>query len=96
MTVYLTITAVQGFQQGALVEKIAGIPELEGLDIVTGPIDMLARFRVRDHAHLRQLLMEHIWQIEGVQRTETSLSIVEIEPKNVVAELLSRPAARPS
>ena len=93
MTVYLTITAVQGYQQGALVEKIACIPELEGLDIVTGPIDMLARFRVCDHAHLRQLLMEHIWQIEGVQRTETSLSIVEIEPKNVVAELLSKPPA---
>jgi Lrp/AsnC family transcriptional regulator for asnA, asnC and gidA len=96
MTVYLTITAAQGYQQGPLVEKLAGIPELEGLDIVTGPIDMLARFRVADHAHLRQLLMEHIWQIEGVQRTETSLSIVEIEPKNVVAELLSKPPAGPS
>src|SRR3979409_2317947 len=74
MTVYLTITAVQGYQQGALVEKIACIPELEGLDIVTGPIDMLARFRVCDHAHLRQLLMEHIWQIEGGQLPETVAS----------------------
>jgi Lrp/AsnC family transcriptional regulator for asnA, asnC and gidA len=93
MTVYLTITAVQGYQQSEIVEKITGVPELEELDIVTGAIDMLARFRVRDHAHLRQLLMEHIWQIEGVQRTETSLSIVDIEPKNAVAELLSRPPA---
>ena len=33
--------------------------------------------------------MERIWQIEGVQRTETSLSLVEIGPKNLVAELLS-------
>ena len=89
MTVYLTITAVQGYQQSDLVERISRIPELETLDVVTGAIDMLARFRVRDHAHLRQLLMEHLWQIEGVQRTETSLSIMEIEPKNVVAELLS-------
>jgi Lrp/AsnC family transcriptional regulator, leucine-responsive regulatory protein len=89
MTVYLTITAVQGYQQRDLVDKLALIPELEGLDIVTGAIDLLARLRVRDHLHLRQLLMERIWQIEGVQRTETSLSLVEIGPKNLVAELLS-------
>jgi Lrp/AsnC family transcriptional regulator, leucine-responsive regulatory protein len=91
MTVYLTITAVQGYQQGDIVDQIARLPEVEWLDIVTGGIDMLARLRVRDHAHLRGLLVDRIWKIEGVQRTETSLSIVEIEPKNLVAELLSVP-----
>ncbi|RCG20208.1 Lrp/AsnC family transcriptional regulator [Sphaerisporangium album] len=89
MTVYLTITAVQGYQQSELVAKLTQLPELESLDIVTGPIDLLARLRVRDHLHLRRLLMERVWQIEGVQRTETSLSIMEIEPKNLVTELLS-------
>jgi DNA-binding Lrp family transcriptional regulator len=93
MAVYLTITALQGYEQSKLVEQLAKIPELEHLDIVTGGIDMLARFRVRDHAHLRKLLMEHVWRIDGVQRTETSLSIVEIEAKNIVAELLSGPSS---
>jgi Lrp/AsnC family transcriptional regulator for asnA, asnC and gidA len=91
MTVYLTITAVQGYQQSPIVAEISRIPELESLDIVTGAIDMLARLRVRDHAHLRRLL-SRIWEIEGVQRTETSLSIVGLEEKNVVAELLAEPA----
>jgi Lrp/AsnC family transcriptional regulator for asnA, asnC and gidA len=95
MTVYLIITAVQGYQQSAIVEKIANIPELEELNIVTGAIDILARFRVRDHAHLRQLIMEHVWKIEGVHRTETSLSILDIEAENLVAGLLSTPAAGP-
>ena len=95
MTVYLIITAVQGYQQQDLVEKLALIPEVEGLDIVTGAIDLLARLRVRDHLHLRQLLMERIWHIEGVQRTETALSLMEIEPKNLVAELLSSPPDEP-
>jgi Lrp/AsnC family leucine-responsive transcriptional regulator len=90
MTVYLTITAAQGYQQATIVEQIEGVPELEALDVVTGAIDMLARLRVRDHAHLRQLLRQ-IWEIEGVQRTETLLSLVGLEPKNVVAELLSKP-----
>jgi Lrp/AsnC family transcriptional regulator for asnA, asnC and gidA len=91
MTVYLTIAAVQGYQQSEIVGQIARMPEVEWLDIVTGGIDMLARLRVRDHAHLRQLLVGHIWKIEGVQRTETSLAIVEFEPRNLIAELLSTP-----
>ena len=91
MTVYLTITAAQGYQQSEIVEQIARMPEVEWLDVVTGGIDMLARLRIRDHAHLRQVLVEQIWNIEGVQRTETSLAIVEIEPKNLVTELLSVP-----
>jgi Lrp/AsnC family transcriptional regulator for asnA, asnC and gidA len=90
MTVYLTITAVQGYQQSPIVTEISRIPELESLDIVTGAIDMLARLRVRDQAHLRELL-RRIWEIEGVQRTETSLCIVGLEEKNVVAELLAKP-----
>jgi Lrp/AsnC family leucine-responsive transcriptional regulator len=91
MTVYLSISAVQGYQQGEIVDQIARMPEVEWLDIVTGGIDMLARLRVRDHAHLRQVLVEQIWKLEGVQRTETSLAIVEIEPRNLIAELLSAP-----
>jgi Lrp/AsnC family transcriptional regulator for asnA, asnC and gidA len=94
MTVYLTITAAQGYQQATIVQQIAGVAELEALDVVTGAIDMLARLRVRDHAHLRQLLRQ-IWEIEGVQRTETLLSLVGLEPKNVVAELLSKSAGEP-
>jgi Lrp/AsnC family transcriptional regulator for asnA, asnC and gidA len=91
MTVYLSISAVQGYQQSEIVDQIARMPEVEWLDIVTGGIDMLARLRVRDHAHLRQVLVENIWKLEGVQRTETSLAIVEVEPRNLVAELLSAP-----
>jgi Transcriptional regulators len=90
MTVYLTITAVPGFQQGLMVEKLWRLPELEELMVVTGATDLLARLRVRDHVHLRELLMDRVWRIEGIQRTETSLSIAELEPKNVVGELLSR------
>ncbi|NMM22588.1 MAG: Lrp/AsnC family transcriptional regulator [Phycicoccus sp.] len=73
-----------GFQQGLMVEELRRLPELEELMIVTGASDLLARLRVRDDGHLRELLMDRIWRIEGVQRTETSLAIAEMEPKNVV------------
>jgi Lrp/AsnC family leucine-responsive transcriptional regulator len=88
-TVYLTITAMQGYQQGEIMEELAAIAEVDEVRLMTGAFDMLVRVRVRDDSHLRDLLMDRIWQIEGIQRTETSISIAEMRPKNTAEELLS-------
>jgi Lrp/AsnC family transcriptional regulator for asnA, asnC and gidA len=87
--VYLTVTAAQGYEQGTIMSQLAGLPEVEEVMLVTGDIDMLVRVRVRDHTHLRDLLINRVWQIEGIQRTETSLSIAEMKSKNHVSELLA-------
>ena len=58
------------------------------MSVVTGSLDLLVRLRVRDHTHLRQLLLAKIFQITGVQRTETFLSIADIDPDNFTAALL--------
>jgi Lrp/AsnC family transcriptional regulator, leucine-responsive regulatory protein len=55
--------------------------------VVTGTIDLLARLLVRDHGHLKELLMEGIWQIEGVQRTETLLALADLQPDNFAHQL---------
>jgi Lrp/AsnC family leucine-responsive transcriptional regulator len=86
---YLTVTAGQGFEQGLIMTRLAELPEVEEVMIVTGGVDMLVRVRVRDHTHLRELLIDKVWQIEGVQRTETSLSVAEMKPKNTTSELLA-------
>jgi Lrp/AsnC family leucine-responsive transcriptional regulator len=65
------------------------IPEVEDVVLVTGDVDMVVRARVRDHTHLRDLLHNHLWQIDGIQRTETSLAIAEMPPKNAPAEVLA-------
>ncbi|HKN99507.1 MAG TPA: Lrp/AsnC family transcriptional regulator [Pseudonocardiaceae bacterium] len=93
-TVYLTVTAVQGYEQGTIMARLAALPEVEEVMLVTGDIDMLVRVRVRDHTHLRDLLINSVWQIEGIQRTETSLSIAEMKPKNTASELLADMIAR--
>jgi Lrp/AsnC family leucine-responsive transcriptional regulator len=87
--VFLTVTAIHGFAQGAIMEQLAALREVEEVMLVTGGIDLLVRVRVRDHTHLRELLINHVWQIEGIQRTETSLTIAEMEPKNAMHDLLS-------
>jgi Lrp/AsnC family leucine-responsive transcriptional regulator len=64
--------------------------------VVTGGLDLLVRLRVRDHAHLRELLLAEIFQINGVQRTETFLSLADAEPENFTAALLEQMTQRRS
>jgi Lrp/AsnC family leucine-responsive transcriptional regulator len=88
VTCYLAVSAMQGAEQGPVMAALHQLPEVEEVIVITGSLDMLARVRVRDHAHLRRLLVEHVWQIEGVQRTETFLSLAEMPSKEMTASLL--------
>jgi Lrp/AsnC family transcriptional regulator, leucine-responsive regulatory protein len=71
-----------------IIRAIRAIPEAEDMSVVTGGLDLLVRLRVRDHAHLRELLLSKIFQINGVQRTETFLSLADVEPDNFAAGML--------
>ena len=88
VTCYLAVSAMQGAEQGPVMAALHQLPEVEEVIVITGSLDMLARVRVRDHTHLRQLLLEHVWQIDGVQRTETFLSLAEMPAKEMTASLL--------
>ena len=57
-------------------------------------LDLLVRLRVADHAHLRELLLAQIFQINGVQRTETFLSLADAEPDNFTAAMLDQMSQR--
>lgn len=84
--VYLSVTA--SGSQGSILEALHRISEVEDIAVVSGAMDLLARIRVRDHSHLRRLLMETIWQIPGVSRTETHLALAEMPAKDFARELI--------
>ena len=88
VTVFLTITAVQGHSLAPIIEALRELPEVTDVSLVTGAIDLLARLLVRDHNHLQQLLLERVWQITGVQRTETLVTLAEMQPKRFAVQLL--------
>ena len=64
------------------------------MSVVTGSLDLLVRLRVRDHTHLRELLLTKIFQISGVQRTETFLSLADVEPDNFALAVLDQMSQR--
>lgn len=88
VVIYLAITAAQGHDLGAVIEALTRLAEVEHVTVVTGDLDLLARLRVRDYTHLRAVLLDKVWQISGVQRTETYLAIAEGPAKNFTKGLI--------
>ena len=96
VVVYLAVTAGPGMDLSEIIEAIRALPEAEDMSVVTGGLDLLVRLRVRDHEHLRELLLAEIFQINGVQRTETFLSLTDVEPDNFTAAMLEQMSQRRS
>jgi Lrp/AsnC family leucine-responsive transcriptional regulator len=72
-----------------IVAALRTIDRVEEISIVTGSTDLLVRARVADLTELRQLLVEHIWPIAGVQRVETTLAVETVRAPGFVAGLLA-------
>jgi DNA-binding Lrp family transcriptional regulator len=89
LVVYVGAIAVQGTDQQKVVQALRELVEVEDVRIVTGAHDMLIRLRVRDTEHLRECLFERIWNIKGLERTETYVGIDEMPPKNYEAGVLT-------
>jgi Lrp/AsnC family transcriptional regulator, leucine-responsive regulatory protein len=94
VVVYIAVTASPGMDLTEIIKALRALPETQDMSVVTGGLDLLVRLRVRDHAHLRELLLAEIFQINGVQRTETFLSLADVEPENFTAAMLERMSKR--
>jgi len=96
LVVYVGVVAVQGADQAEVVRALGALPEVEDVHVVTGPKDLLVRLRARDHEHLREVLFDRVWNLPGVERTETYISLGHMDPKDVDAGLLGLLAAAPA
>ncbi|MFT4122767.1 MAG: Lrp/AsnC family transcriptional regulator [Microbacteriaceae bacterium] len=78
VVVYMPVTLDSGKDLEPTLRAFREIPELEELTVIAGSYDLLARFRLRDQAQLRQLLLDRVWQIPHVLRIETLLSLGDL------------------
>jgi Lrp/AsnC family leucine-responsive transcriptional regulator len=77
-----------------IISELRAIPELTELILLTGTYDMIARFRIKDSAHLQRLLLERVWHVEGLQRVETMLSLgLFSEESTLVRNLVDDPSS---
>ena len=88
--VYPSITAAAGYDVAEIMRSLWAITEVEDITLVTGSLGMLARLRVRNDTHLRNVLLNQVWQVSGLQGTETMLGMAEMPPENMLTSLIAQ------
>ncbi len=77
------ITAFIGIylEKSALYEKVLTrlkeIPEITSIHYTTGNYSMFIKIHCRDTNHLKEVLHDKMQQVEGIERTETMISLEE-------------------
>src|SRR6185295_16372445 len=77
------ITAFIGIylEKSALYEqvlaKLKQIPEVTNIHYTTGNYSMFVKIHCRDTNHLKEVLHDKMQQVEGIERTETMISLEE-------------------
>lgn len=74
---FLGVFLDKGSEYKDAVEQMRKVPEIVELHYTTGSYSMFVKLVCRDTKHLREVLNEKIQVIEGIQRTETFISLEE-------------------
>ncbi|MGH7903207.1 MAG: Lrp/AsnC family transcriptional regulator [Candidatus Dormibacteraceae bacterium] len=90
LVVYVSVVARDVLKNPEdVLRALRGLPEVEDVAVMTGPMDLLVRLRVRDHEHLRKCLFDGIWKLAGVNRTETFICLGRMAPKHFGLDLVT-------
>lgn len=66
-----------------VLSKLKGIWEITSIHYTTGNYSMFVRIHCRDTNHLKIVLHDKIQQVEGIERTETMISLEESLDRNL-------------
>lgn len=70
------LIGVELSQHRELIETMTSLrelPEVVEVDLVTGRWDLVVRLRLRDQAHLKEVLTKDIWALESLRHTESMI-----------------------
>lgn len=84
---YVGITLEKGSMYKAVVTELNKIPEVVECHFTTGPYTMLVKLFARDNEHLMDLLNNKLQEIQGVNTTETLISLDQSIKKEVPIEI---------
>ena len=77
----------------SVITQLRNVPEVISVHFTTGSYNLFARIACRDTQHLRNVLHDRVQQIEGVERTETLISLEEVFSRSVQLEETALPVA---
>lgn len=63
----------QGPPLDETIDALLNVPEVLAVYVVSGQWDLVVLAQVRDHRHLRDVILEGVWQTPGFRHSETML-----------------------
>ncbi|MGV8858200.1 Lrp/AsnC family transcriptional regulator [Rhodoglobus sp.] len=88
MLVVIPIKITSDAKMLTVIEALQSIPSLTEILILSGTYDMMARFRLRDHAELQTLLLEKLGAVPGLQRVEAMISLGRVNDTSPLTHIL--------
>lgn len=77
ITAFIGIYLEKSALYQSVLEKLKAIPEITSIHYTTGNYSMFVKIHCRDTSHLKEVLHEKMQQVEGIERTETMISLEE-------------------
>ena len=76
--ILITVNQTKSNQQEDIAKKIKQIEDVNSIDIVTGTTDLIATIKTNSINELNEIITKKIRNIEGVDKTQTIISLKEI------------------
>jgi Lrp/AsnC family transcriptional regulator for asnA, asnC and gidA len=83
ITAFIGIYLEKSALYDRVLEKLRAIPEITNIHYTTGNYSMFIKIHCRDTNHLKQVLHDKMQQVEGIERTETMISLEESLNRNL-------------
>ena len=77
ITAFIGIYLEKSALYDSVLAKLKDIPEVTNIHYTTGNYSMFVKIHCRDTNHLKEVLHDKMQQVEGIERTETMISLEE-------------------
>ena len=78
ITAFIGIYLEKSALYDTVLAKLKAIPEITNIHYTTGNYSMFVKIHCRDTNHLKQVLHDKMQQVEGIDRTETMISLEKV------------------
>jgi len=83
ITAFIGIYLEKSALYDQVLTKLREIPEVTNIHYTTGNYSMFVKIHCRDTNHLKQVLHDKMQQVDGIDRTETMISLEESLDRNL-------------
>ena len=84
ITAFIGIYLEKSALYDQVLAKLKLIPEVTNIHYTTGNYSMFVKIHCRDTNHLKEVLHDKMQQVEGIERTETMISLEESLDRSVI------------